>query len=166
MQIEKYCLIAFVNEELSKILKDEIYSISNEIPKYSYIKNNFFITFSSAFELCEIENLLSEHNGLVFFLFKNDDNLIYNLPNRVKKHLFGELLVEGKKVYEVKVKLNIPIQYIDVSINLPDLENFSQDEKIKFIDEILDKGCENITQEEKDFLNSLFKNNKEEIINQ
>lgn len=163
MRIKKYCLIAFIESNLVDLLKNEVKSISNEPPSYSYIKNNFFITFSSAFELGEIENLLSEHEGLVFFLFKNDENnLTYNLPNRIKKHLFGGLCVNKsidtfRTVKEIKSVFNI---------EEPDLIEFTQEDKIKIIDEILDRGLENINEQEKHKLKSLFENNKELITNQ
>jgi hypothetical protein len=169
MQIKKYCLIAFIDEKLSKILKEEIKSISNEAPSYAYIKNNFFITFTSAFELGEIENLLSEHDGLVFFLFINEEkNLIYNLPDRIKGHLFDKFCVkQNKNKVEILVQPKTKVKYIDVDIKILKQEPivYSQEEKIKLIDEILDKGLENINEEEKNILNALFNNNKVGNIN-
>lgn len=158
MQIKKYCVIALVSEEMSTLIKDDIISIANEAIKHTRVRGNFITTFTSAFEINEIKELLSRENKFMFFLFeinKENTNLICDLPLSVKNHLFDKT----EEYNKFDNYINVESETIN---HLEKYNDLNEDERMLVIDNIFDKGFENITKKDKEILNYLT--NKTEIL--
>ena len=120
-------------------IKDDILSFATSDPRYIESKNVLLCTFSSSISIDDMKSLIEVGKGGVYFISEiNDSTFSFSIPN--EKHandLFGNLKKDSINTEEISHE-EIGEKIENTSISIFDL---------------IDKGYENLTDEEKDFLN-------------
>lgn len=143
-------------------IKDDLLQLANTPPRYVLLKTNLLVSFSSAFEPWEIRNFINEVPGRMFFIFECDDkNFATNLPPNIGNHLFTIIDNEsnvGVEMTTVEKEQNgsNSISGTTESITL-DVSNLNEKERIAMLNDLFDKGLENLNEKDKELLNLLSK---------
>lgn len=126
-------------------IKDDLLIIASNQPKYIDSKNVLLCTFTSFLGINEMIEIIDKKEGRVYFISEvNDSTFSYFIPNSDHEDLlFGEYFKsQGQE---------------DVEEEIEDIEHEVIDENVEkttmSILELIDKGYENLTDEEKEFLN-------------
>lgn len=180
MVFRDYCIVVLGKSDGALM---EIVNISDNKPKILPAKGILICTFNSVADANELEDYFTSL-GRSFFLFEvGADNTGYNLTNKeVHEGLFGEIESKDNDLSDKSKSLLNAIQesvsFQPISGNTPETntrvdketkaetkkvfieesyENLSREEKIDLINEILDKGHENMDEYDKKVLKALSK---------
>ena len=164
MEFKNYCII--VMGQTDGIL-NEVNKISEKILGSMDAKGLVIITFVANSEVGELSDFFKEYKRN-FVLFVLDDNVSgYNfLKNDIQNELFGNLQPNELKIMTDKLLKEVKTNEIDKNLikdktlkTLTDeeLSNLSEDEKEEKINEIIDKGINNLNDYDKDILDKLTK---------
>lgn len=115
-------------------IKDDLLIIASDQPKYIDSKNVFMASFKSMLSIGEMKEIIAKVEGRVYFLSEiNDETFGYYIPNKIHDdHLFGKVVEEVED-----------IEYDSVGKDVVGTMS---------ILELIDKGYENLSDEEKEFL--------------
>jgi hypothetical protein len=161
MEFKNYTLIVF----------DDISSVSSELTKIveemKFVNTDAYCvcTFMSNATINELKEYVTMLN-VSFLLFEmGEDNYAARFQNKkFHKHLFGDAEKNrGKKTKDMQRKVedaikrqmeNPPSEYRKLKRNV-DLTEITSSEREKILNSILDKGYENLTEEDKKTLEKL-----------
>lgn len=173
--LKKYCIIVFLpleeegnlkskekRDNTVQSIKDDLLQLANTSPRFVLLKANFLASFSSAFEPWEIRNIINDVPDRMFFLFEAEDkNFANNLPPNITKHLFGLTDNESKVGAEATTieKEQNSSTYSGTSTELItlDMSKINESERIEMLNDLFDKGLENLDEKELKLLNLLSK---------
>lgn len=180
MVFRDYCIVVLGKVEGALM---EIVNVSDNKPKTLPAKGLLICTFNSVADASELEDYFTSL-GRTFFLFEvGADNTGYNVSNEeVHEALFGDIESKDNNLSEKsKSLLNAILDSVDLqpsSGTTPEIntrvdketkaetkkvfkeesyENLSNEEKIDLMNEILDKGHENMDEYDKKVLKALSK---------
>lgn len=162
---KNYCILVLT--ELDGV-KKEILKIAESKPRYVDATGMLMCTFASQMSSKELENFFRV-DGRSFFIFEvNKDVSGYNLhEERLHKHLFGYLVGDDIPFDE---KLNMIVNHVSAStvnhvsskkeqkhipITIEKLKNMHKGEREKLVNNIIDKGVENMTDSDKALLKKI-----------
>lgn len=129
-------------------IKDDLLLIASNQPKYIDSKNVLLCTFTSFLSINEMIEIIDKKEGRVYFISEvNDSTFSYFIPNSDHEDfLFGEYFKsQGQEDVEGE---NEEIEDIEHEVIDENVEKTTMS-----ILELIDKGYENLTDEEKEFLN-------------
>lgn len=171
--LKKYCMIVFLpleetpslssskkRENIVQSIKDDLLELANTPPRYVLLKANFLVSFVSAFEPWEIRNIINDVPDRMYFLFEAEDkNFANNLPPNITKHLFGgvdnESKVEAESlVIEKEQNSSISFSSSTHSDNF-ELSELSEKKRVEMLNDLFDKGLENLDDKERKLLDLL-----------
>ncbi len=129
-------------------IKDDLLDIASNQPKYINSKNVFLSTFSSPLSIAEIKMLIRQVEGGVYFISEiNDSTFDYFIPNQEHKEaLFGEF-----KTFEASEEDHELFEDGTLKADVI-VEDKTSEPKTMDILDLIDKGYENLTEEEKEFI--------------
>ena len=179
MKFKNYCIIALGNIEG---VKDEIGQISETAVRYSDAKGIVIATFSTVATAIELREYFTL-NKRSFLLFEmGEDNYGVNITNTaIHDHLFGEIEQRGvqfletlseKLINEIQSTIKNPINGITggsensvvITDNVDvkevveiDFKSISKEKREEMVNELLDKGLENLDAKELKILKKLSK---------
>jgi hypothetical protein len=171
MLFRNYCLVL-----LGKFNKDsavdELAKISEIKVNYIYTTGVFISTFSTILTPNEMKNILKSCKNN-FFMFELNDNIsAFNLTDKeIEEGLFGylktinlnkmdedfinDIMNDGDIINEVTNNNNNIIS--DKIASIKNIDNMTKEEKEDLLNKIIEKGVENLTDDDKDLLNLLAK---------
>jgi hypothetical protein len=163
MEFKNYCLVVLGRVEG---VKDEIGKISETAVRYVDAKGIVIATFSTIATTLELKEFFTLNNRSFILFEMGQDNYGVNLTNKaIHEHLFGDIsgfqslnTLTGKLLSDINGSISrIPEPVISGStqtkiiknkksdLNSINLDNLSIDQRNKIVDEIIDKGIENLT---------------------
>ena len=166
MKLKNYCILVLT--ELDGV-KKEILKIAESKPRYVDATGMLMCTFASQMSAKELENFFNT-KGRSFFIFEVDKDVSgYNLhEDRLHKHLFGYLVGDDIPFDE---KLNMIVNHVSAStvndvskktsvpkknkFTLETLKKMHKGEREKIVNNIIDKGVENMTDSDKALLKKI-----------
>lgn len=164
MKLRNYILIAFVKSESSITIKDDLLELANTPPRYICTKDYTLASFSSTFEPLEIRNFLNQIEGRMFFIFDSNDTVAAsNLPKQMREHLFQnfEMINEESPTLNnfVNDKNSLNIKTLSGSSEsiVINVEELSTAKRMEMLNDLFDKGLENLNNEDRELLDILSK---------
>lgn len=170
LKLRKYCLVVLlpfeeegnlkskeVRSNLVQTIKDDLLQLANTPPKYVLTKANFLASFTSAFEPKEIKNIMDDVVDRIYFLFETEDNnFASNLPSNISEHLFQ--LIDNESKVEANSNSNTSTGFTESSVM--NVSKLNTKERVEMLNDLFDKGLENLNEEEKKLLDLLSKEGK------
>ena len=155
MLLKDYCVIV-MGDTLGA--KNEIQSFSESPINFLDAKGIIIATFSTNIKL----NVMHDHfirNNRSFFIFELNDKTssVYIIKKEIHEGLFGFINkeeIEDVKDFLIETKKNNPKNKITKTI----IDNLNQKERENLLNELIDNGLENLTEEEKKLLPLLINN--------
>lgn len=160
MEFEYYCIVA-----LGQIngISDIIRKISDMKVTQIEQKGVLIATFSSNFTIGELKELIGGDRRTFFIFPANPEITAFNIGLDDKHdEMFGHILniYANKELNELSLKLesiHVESQEIDLRPELV-VERMGREERSNKIDELLEKGVENLNEDEQKILEILSKN--------
>ncbi len=145
MEIKKYFLLGLGDLNSLTKIKDDLERISNDGVKYIISKGIIMFRFESVFTPNEVKSFICDEEDKTFFMYEIDDNSsAQNIAmDGYNEHLFSEV--------KEKVSLSNNSSLSGSTID----NNISEIDRIKIIDDLIDKGLDNLTDEDKNLLKKL-----------
>ncbi len=162
MRFINYCVI--VMKDTNGVI-DEIKRISETVPNVLDAKGILIVTFTSAIEAKELNDWFIT-NGFNFLFFElNPDSSGFNLVNKkLHEGLFGFLnnSLEEKEIKFLDIVAKMETKKVErkvkeVRVTEEQINNMSDIQKRNLCDEMLDKGIENLSENDKKILQLLVK---------
>lgn len=166
MKFRNYCIVAL---GVVTGIRDIIKEVSEVEIKFIEQTGVFISTFSSVMEPAELRELLNEDERTFFIFEVGAENSTYFVGrDDVHDKLFGHMENGGEEVLNMMTnRLMNEIHNMQrvtsgstdcTNEEEMDVSNFTKVEKEEKINELLDKGVKNLTEEEKSLLDLLTKN--------
>lgn len=160
MEFNNYCLLILGEIENAKLIIRRI--TENDI-KYIEAKGFYLATFLSVLTPKEIKDTFIDKKTSVIVFKLDDDSSSVELTDKDKhKHLFGEVEKTVKKQSELNKKYGSMLVLDEKALKedyLKTLKNkidkMGKTEKTNLLNEIFDKGIENLSSEDKEILKIL-----------
>lgn len=164
MKLKNYCLIAFVKQKAIQSIKDDLLELANTPPRYVSTEEYLLASFSSTFEAVEIKNYINQISGRIFFIYEcNEASSASNLPPGIEKHLFGNIDMKtnvnlsfttvGAEKEEGSPEMQVATGNTE-SVTV-DVDSLSASERMEMINDLFDKGLENLNDEDRKLLDIL-----------
>lgn len=163
MKFRNYCLIALgdfdgIKDEILKIAETNISK-----PHYLDAKGILICTFTSATNPQELKQYFKDYNRSFVLFELNEDTSGVHLENeKLHSHIFGYLesskdeleLMETRLIEDIEQTSGSTVTRIVSEVNdeLPDIENLSKKEREELLNELLEKGAENWSENDKKIL--------------
>jgi hypothetical protein len=180
MEFKSYCLVVLGRVEG---VKDEIGKISETAVRYVDAKGIVIATFSTVATALELREFFTLNNRSFVLFEMGDGNYGANLTNKaIHDHLFGDMEVHGmqplntltgKLLSDINGSVGkIPEPVVSgtsetrmtrtktTEFDSIDLKNLSIDQRSEIVNKIIDKGVENLTEQDKKVLKKLSKPTK------
>ena len=176
MDFKNYCVLIMGKNIDKDDLQDTIIGVSHNAPKFIDAQGIFFTTFMSAFKPKELKDLFTGDGRSVMVFDTDEESSACHLADLdLHNHLFGDL-ADNEAVKEISDSLmdeirrttqnsgtttgNITRKAIKAPARKNTKEYLSKLNKTELqdkTDEILDKGAENLTKEDKRLLKQIAK---------
>lgn len=163
MKFKDYCLVIMGDKEN---VYSDIIKISESRPNYLNAKGIAIITFTSIMDVEEITELFksSEKNFLLFNLNKSNSGFNFIKPE-IHEGLFGfinkdrdEFLTEKSKLLQQEIEFtsgSTTSKINEPQLSIDDIPKLTLEEKDFWINSIMDKGVNNLSDYDKKLLDNL-----------